>query len=86
MGNDLHRASELVAQLEKLAKEAPLPRPNLPRRPDEIAIDQMAVFGALLVELAKYMDAAQRTIKKLTFLILILTVVLVFEAVFRLLH
>jgi hypothetical protein len=30
--------------------------PNVPRSGDEVAIDQLAVFGELLVVLARYMD------------------------------
>lgn len=81
MGDDLKRASELVGELKKLSKQAAPPYATLPRSGDEIAIDQIAVFGELLVELTRYMDRAQRTIKNLTVAIAGLTALLVAEAV-----
>jgi hypothetical protein len=66
-----------------LAKQIPLPRPNLPRSGDEVAIDQLAVFGELLVVLARYMDRAQNTIKWLTVVLTVLTAVLVIDALLR---
>ena len=83
MKGEMAEASELVARLEALAKQAPLPRANLPRSGDEVAIDQLAVFGKLLVVLARYMDKAQTTIKWLTIVLTALTTVLAVDAVVR---
>jgi hypothetical protein len=84
MSDNLRQASELVEKLQALAKQMPLPRPNLPRSGDEVVIDQLAVFGELQVVLARYMDKAQRTIKWLTWVLTVLTALLVFEAAPRL--
>ena len=83
IGDDLKHASELVTKLQTLAKQIPLPRPNLPRSGDEVVIDQLAVFGDLLVALARYMDRARNTIKWLTVLLTVLTAVLVVDALLR---
>jgi len=66
MTSELALASELTGRLQELAKQIKLPAPNLPRSGDEVVIDQLAVFGELLVVLARYMDKAQKTIKNLT--------------------
>jgi hypothetical protein len=57
--------------------------PNIPRSGDEVAIDQLAVFGELPVVLARYMDRAQSTIRNLTWVLTVLTGLLVLEAVAR---
>jgi hypothetical protein len=82
--SELEEASKLVVRLDELAKQAKLPSPNLPRSGDEIAIDQLAVFGRLLVILARYMDRAQTTIKWLTVVLTVLTALLVVDALVRL--
>jgi hypothetical protein len=43
----------------------------------------LAVFGELLVVLARYMDRAQSTIRNLTWVLTVLTGLLVLEAVAR---
>jgi hypothetical protein len=83
MKSDLDQASELVAKLQELAKQIALPRPNIPRSGDEVAIDQLAVFGNLLLVLARYMDGAQTTIKRLTVVLTVLTALLVVDAFAR---
>ncbi len=84
MDDDMKRASELTAKMKRLAEQMPSPRPNLPRSGDEVAVDQIAVFGELLVLLASYMDRAQSTIKRLTWVITALTALLVVDALLRL--
>jgi hypothetical protein len=76
-------ASKLVEKLEELARPMPLPKPNLPRSGDEVAIDQLAVFGRLLLVLAQDLDKAQKKIEYLTWVITILTAVLAFDAILR---
>jgi hypothetical protein len=79
-----NRASELVTQLQELAKQGPIPPSNLPRRWDDITANQLPVFGELLVVLANDLDKAQRKIAYLTWVITALTAVLVVDAVVRL--
>ena len=76
MKSDLDQASELAAKLQELAKQQSLPRPNIPRSGDEVVVDQLAVFGNLLVVLARYVDGAQTTIKRLTVVLTVLTALL----------
>jgi hypothetical protein len=83
MENNLKRASDLVLELQRLAKQAAGSDPNLPRGEDAIAIDQLAVFGDLLVVLARYVDRAQSIIKWLTLVLTVLTAVLVIDAGMR---
>jgi hypothetical protein len=73
VNDSLRQASDLVAKLRDLA----IPRPHIARSGDEIATEQLAVFGELLVALARYMDGAQRTITRLTWVLTVLTTVLV---------
>ena len=46
-------------------------------------MNQIAAFGDLLVTLTNYMDKAQRTIKRLTWVLTILTLILVVDAGIR---
>ena len=78
------KAAALVERLKELAKQARPPPPNLPRGGDEVAIDQLAVFGELLVVLAGDLDKAQRKIEWLTWAIMGMTAVLVLDALARL--
>jgi hypothetical protein len=85
MKSELTQASELTAKLAELAKQAGS------RNGDEVAVNQLATFGELLVVLARYMDRAQKTIRNLTwvltvltFFLVILTFFLVIDAVMRL--
>jgi hypothetical protein len=50
---------------------------------DAIATDQLTVFGELLVVLARQLDGAQQTVKRLTWVLTALTAFLVIEAVVR---
>jgi hypothetical protein len=77
------KAAALVERLKELAKQVRLPPPNIPRSGDEVAIDQLAVFGELLVVLAQDLDKAQRKIELLTWAITALTAFLVIDAVVR---
>jgi hypothetical protein len=81
MNSDLKRASELVAKLEELSKQNR--SSGSVRSGDEVATEQLAVFGELLVVLARGMDRAQNAIKWLTVVITVLTGVLVVEALAR---
>jgi hypothetical protein len=81
--NHLVRAEALVRELHELSKQH-VPAPDRPRRGgDEIAKDQVAVFGELLVVLARQLDGAQQTVKRLTWVLTALTAFLVIEAVVR---
>jgi hypothetical protein len=57
--------------------------PTLPRSGQDIAADQIPVFGELLVVLATDLDKAQRKIELLTWVITVLTAVLVIDASVR---
>ena len=53
-------------------------------RPEmKIATDELTVFGELLVVLARQLDGAQQTVKRLTWVLTALTAFLVIEAVVR---
>jgi hypothetical protein len=85
MKDDLAQASELAAKLKELSQTIRTPYANnIPRSGDDVAVEQMAVFGQLLVVLARYMDTAQRTIKNLTWAIFVLTAILAFDELPRL--
>ncbi len=84
MRSELGDASELIAKLGELAKSGRTAYgPAVPRSGDEVVVDQIAVFGELLVVLARYMDRAQKTIRNLTLVLTVLTALLVIEAVVR---
>jgi hypothetical protein len=84
MKEEMAEAPELVTRLEELATELGFSRPkNLPRDGDHIAINQLAVFGKLLVVLTRYMDRAQKTIKRLTWVLTVLTAILALDAIVR---
>jgi hypothetical protein len=54
MKDDLTEASELAAKLKELSQTIRTPYANnIPRSGDEVAVDQIAVFGELLVVLAR---------------------------------
>lgn len=78
------RASELVEKLKELAKTGRVYPPTIPRTGQDIAADQLPVFGELLVVLATDLDKAQRKIERLTWAIMGMTAVLVIDAVLRL--
>lgn len=78
------RASELVEKLKELAKTGRVYPPTTPRTGQDIAADQLPVFGELLVVLATDLDKAQRKIEWLTWAITGMTAVLVVDAVLRL--
>jgi hypothetical protein len=78
------RASELVEKLNELAKAGRVYPPTIPRTGQDIAADQLPVFGELLVVLATDLDKAQRKIEWLTWAITGMTAVLVVDAVLRL--
>ena len=87
MHDHLRRAEALVANLQSLSKQ------QGSRSGDEIATDQLAVFGELLVVLARHLDDAQQTVRRLTWaltaltiLLVVLTIVLVAEAISRFIH
>jgi hypothetical protein len=82
----MSEAPELVGRLEELAREAKGVGGKGGRSGDEVIIDQMAVFGELLVVLAKNLDEAQGTIVRLTWVILFLTFVLAGDVVARWFH
>jgi hypothetical protein len=67
--------SKLIARLDELARQASSPEPNT-RSADVIAIDQIAVFGRLLVVLGQDLNKAQKKIEYLTWAIAILTAVI----------
>ncbi|MFN0315331.1 MAG: hypothetical protein ACKVQA_09870 [Burkholderiales bacterium] len=73
MSEHLTNAESIAKKLQDLAAAN---RANS-RSGDEVIIDQVAEFGGLLVVLAKHLDQAQHTIRKLTGWIAGLTVVLV---------
>lgn len=84
MKDELAQASELAAKLKELSQTIRTPyASNIPRSGDDVAVEQMAVFGQLLVVLARYMDRAQKTIRNLTWVLTVLTGLLVIEAVAR---
>jgi len=84
MRSELDQASELTAKLRELAKSGRTAYgATVPRSGDEVAVDQLAVFGELLVVLATYMDRAQKTIRNLTWALTALTAVLVIDALIR---
>ena len=85
MKKEMSEASKLVTELERLSAQANLPEPNM-RPSDLVATDQLAVFGKLLVVLARYMDRAQNTIKWLTVVLTAMTTVLVAEVILRFFH
>jgi hypothetical protein len=62
MNKHLREAEAYASRLRELANENHVPG----RSGDEIATDQIAEFGGLLLHLARYMDDAQWTIKALT--------------------
>jgi hypothetical protein len=87
MAEELDEATKLVSELETLAKELRWSRPqDMPRDADDLAIYQLAVFGKLIVLLARYMDRAQTTIKRLTWVLTAMTAVLVGEVILRFFH
>jgi hypothetical protein len=87
MAEELDEATKLVSELETLAKELRWSRPqDMPRDADDLAIHQLAVFGKLIVLLARYMDRAQTTIKRLTWVLTAMTAVLVGEVILRFFH
>jgi hypothetical protein len=79
------KATDLVERLKELAKAGRIYPPTLPRTGQDIAADQLPVFGELLVVLAADLDRAQRKIEWLTWAITGMTAVLVIDAVLRLL-
>jgi len=79
-----NRASELVTQLQTLAKTGRVFPPNLPRKGEDTTADQLPVFGELLVVLAEDLDRAEKKIQWLTWVITALTAVLVIDAIVRL--
>lgn len=86
MKRELAEATILIARLNELASQGTRAGdPSVQRRGDEVAINQLAVFGELLVVLARYMDRAQRTIKQLTCVLVALTALLAVDVLPRLL-
>jgi hypothetical protein len=77
------RAAELVTELKELAKRGRVHPPTLPRSGQDIAADQIPVFGELLVVLVTDLDKAGRKIGLLTWVITVLTAVLVIDALVR---
>ena len=57
--------SKLVARLEELARQASSQEPNT-RSGNVVAIDQIAVFGQLLVVLGQDLNKAQKSVEYLT--------------------
>jgi len=64
--------SQLIARLDELARQASSPESNT-RSGNVIAIDQIAVFGQLLVVLGQDLNKAQKRIEYLTWAIAVLT-------------
>jgi hypothetical protein len=81
--DDLRRANELTRRLQELARENQ-PKRGEVRGGDVIATDQLAAFGELLVVLARHLDDAQQTVKRLTVVIAGLTAVLAADVIWRL--
>jgi hypothetical protein len=86
----LKDAGEWVQKLDALAQENRLPAARASsgravRGGDEIATDQLAAFGQLLVVLARFLDESQQTVARLTWAIAFLTVVLVADVLWRIL-
>jgi hypothetical protein len=74
------RADELVTRLQALARE----NAGSPSRSgDVIATEQLAAFGELMVVLARQLDQAQHTVKNLTWIIFVLTVLIAADAGIR---
>jgi hypothetical protein len=78
------KATALVERLKELAKTGRVFPPTVPRTGQDIAADQLPVFGELLVVLAEDLDKAQRKIEWLTWAITAMTGVLVLDAIIRL--
>jgi hypothetical protein len=84
MRDHLKRAATLVVKLQELAKENSPIGSDRPRRSgDEVATDQLSVFGELLVVLARHLDQAQQTVARLTWALVALTAFLVIDAALR---
>ncbi len=83
------KAEQLVSQMQELADQGTEETPTMVgsvRASDEVVMNQLSKFAALLVILARMLDRAQKPIQYLTWVLAVLTLVIAIDAAIRIYH